>query len=168
MSKDQGFFVYAMLCDGEHESFVKIGKSRCIAKRIKAVQTGCPLPIHTVMKLSYPDAAAMDAAERSLHRDLYRYQTCGEWFSFDFADERDAGRFEAATKSVLPEGQAFWELIPIGQVGSGPGPRYGGSRYARLSGDPVPPAPVRPSDTMSLEAYRRHNRGLQPLFWSGL
>lgn len=73
-----GFSLYVLRA-GE---FYKVGLSKNIERRIKDLQTGCPLPIELVelyqVRLRGDERAYR--LESLVHKSLKEYQTIGEWF----------------------------------------------------------------------------------------
>ena len=61
-------------------TYFKIGITSSIAKRIGAVQTGCPLKISRVWAINTLSNGAAQALESSLHERLRAYHSHGEWF----------------------------------------------------------------------------------------
>ena len=69
--------VYMMKAD----NFIKIGVTQLdINDRIKAVQTGCPLPITGVHYWIVNNRRQSFLIEKEIHKKISRYNTFGEWF----------------------------------------------------------------------------------------
>lgn len=69
--------VYMMKAD----NFIKIGVTQLdIHERIKAVQTGCPLPITGVHYWIVNSRSQSFLIEKEIHQRISRYNTFGEWF----------------------------------------------------------------------------------------
>lgn len=63
------------------DNFIKIGVTQLdIQERIKAVQTGCPLPITGVHYWIVSNRKQSFSIEREIHEKISRYSTFGEWF----------------------------------------------------------------------------------------
>lgn len=154
--QDRGFFVYGMVCESDTRLYIKLGMTTCITKRLRGVQTGCPLPIHLVLKASFNDALEMADAERRVQAQLHGYRSSGEWFCFDKENPTHSEDFDKASDTIL-NGKA-WERMPI----QGPGWR---GRHDSLCKGPIPPKKLAPCDVMSLEEFKRMKRGLEPNFW---
>lgn len=66
------------------DNFMKIGVTQLdIQERIKAVQTGCPLPITGVHYWIVNNRKQSFLIEREIHQKISRYSTFGEWFIKD-------------------------------------------------------------------------------------
>lgn len=69
--------VYMMKAD----NFIKIGVTQLdIEERIKAVQTGCPLPITGVHYWIVSNRKQSFFIEKEIHKKISKYNTFGEWF----------------------------------------------------------------------------------------
>lgn len=69
-------FVYVVSCTDGKSVYVKIGQTRCLHKRLQALQTGCPFRL-TLRRL-FP--CRCDSAEKHLHDHFHDYRLDGEWF----------------------------------------------------------------------------------------
>lgn len=66
------------------DNFIKIGVTQLdIQERMKAVQTGCPLPITGVHYWIVSNRKQSFLIEREIHEKISRYSTFGEWFIRD-------------------------------------------------------------------------------------
>lgn len=93
--------LYMMVVDaGDGTSFCKIGITGDLDKRVRGVQTGCPLPITEVAYLEI-GPNQLRGAERLFHDKLAKYQSSGEWFRFNFADTSQKADFAEATRAVI-------------------------------------------------------------------
>ena len=62
------------------DGFVKIGISSNVERRIKQIQTGCPLHIYMVRYWSVSNRVLAKRIESELHNALSDRNTFGEWF----------------------------------------------------------------------------------------
>lgn len=93
--------VYMMTADaGGGFSFCKIAITTDMAKRVKAVQTGCPMPITDIAYLDVPQGRPRPI-EKMFHDELRKYHTHGEWFRFNLSDPEHKAVVAAATKKVI-------------------------------------------------------------------
>lgn len=60
----------------------KIGKANDMKKRIKTLQTGCPVPIEAVFAIESQSAGTLEALA---HQKFAEHRVLGEWFEFDEA-----------------------------------------------------------------------------------
>lgn len=67
-------FVYVV---GPEAGPFKVGIAKDVAKRLAAIQTGCPFPLKVHFTLEAPNALKV---ERAAHRKLLPFGTSGEWF----------------------------------------------------------------------------------------
>jgi len=83
MSSPENCHVYVVISCGvlTSSTFIKVGISSNPSKRMKEVQTGCPVPVR-VANISKP-CSRMDARtiESRLHKILMRFNSSGEWFT---------------------------------------------------------------------------------------
>lgn len=77
MSKNTTVASYVYLVQQSGTCFYKIGFSHNPEKRIKQLQTACPVPLHFVFV-----SEAAKTFEESLHRGYAEYRCAGEWFNF--------------------------------------------------------------------------------------
>lgn len=71
---------YVYIVHAVGTSTYKIGISKNPTKRVRDMQTSCPLPLQLISKIRCKDA---HAAEESLHALLGKYHVRGEWFTLD-------------------------------------------------------------------------------------
>lgn len=71
--------------------FVKIGRTISLDERLKALQTGCPFPIH--VHATVPGGSKL---ERILHIRFARLRRYGEWFSFTEEIEAHVAELKAS------------------------------------------------------------------------
>ena len=76
------WYVYG-ISDG---TYIKIGKTDNIPKRIKELQTGNPHKLVCIWKLSFISPEYQAYFERSLHNMLEDKMAEGEWFLASFSD----------------------------------------------------------------------------------
>src|ERR1700731_2369046 len=69
--------IYVITCGS---SFVKVGVASNISKRLKALQTGAPLPLKLFDSVRVESAQLAYRYEYLVHRKLARFATTGEWF----------------------------------------------------------------------------------------
>ncbi len=82
-------------------TYFKVGRTSDVAKRVCAVQTGCPLKITRAWVISVWDNRASLALERSMQEWLEPFHSHGEWFAMDPADPAHKGAMnEAFSKAV--------------------------------------------------------------------
>jgi len=72
--------LYVFTCTTGREILAKVGYAYNPKKRLKEVQTGCPLPICGVYAAELASRANAQAAELRAHMALNGFRTCGEWF----------------------------------------------------------------------------------------
>lgn len=68
-------FVYVV---GPEAGPFKVGIAKDVAKRLAAIQTGCPYPLKVHFTLEAPNALKV---EKAAHRKLLPFGTSGEWFN---------------------------------------------------------------------------------------
>jgi transcriptional regulator with XRE-family HTH domain len=80
-----GGYLYAISAQGQ--PYIKIGSTQgTVAKRLAALQTGQPFPLHVVASLYLN--ADIRQIEKHVHAFLGQAQQRGEWFDVVIADER--------------------------------------------------------------------------------
>ncbi len=65
------------------QSFIKIGRTNNVEKRIVGVQTGCPMPVKIAKCFECENSLRV---ENDSHRALRFHNTSGEWFSCSVED----------------------------------------------------------------------------------
>jgi len=80
--KDQSSYsVYFISTISEkHGDFLKIGVTSDIDRRMKEIQTGCPLPLKLECIIPTSSKSAAYLLESQLHNKFNQFMTCGEWF----------------------------------------------------------------------------------------
>lgn len=75
----------------EKANVVKIGKSRNITARIRALQTGRENPLKVIaampwdsMSILVPGTKDSDYHEKQLHKRFAKYRQHGEWFTYSY------------------------------------------------------------------------------------
>lgn len=71
-------YVYIMKAKG----WAKIGVSHNVERRLKMMQTGCPLKIMIMNKFPFDSRAQAFECENALHRLLKEHRERGEWFRY--------------------------------------------------------------------------------------
>lgn len=62
-------------------TYFKVGRTTDVAKRVCAVQTGCPLKITMAWVITVWDNRSSLGLEQTMHRMLSDYHSHGEWFA---------------------------------------------------------------------------------------
>jgi hypothetical protein len=86
---------------GETVRHFKIGITRNLSQRLRAVQNGCPTPITSVMSVILPNRCQAERAEKEMHGLLEPYHLNGEWFAFDMSNLTHKAAFNGAARMVL-------------------------------------------------------------------
>lgn len=109
--------------DGLGKTYFKVGWTTDIAKRIRALQTGCPLRIRHVWMLPLWSGGAAQSLEAILHQMLRPYHSHGEWFLMqtdNLDHKRDMNR--AFAKGVEFAGMVMtsnkWKSVNLEQMWS--------------------------------------------------
>lgn len=111
--------LYMMVADaGDGSRYCKIGFTGDLDKRVRAVQTGCPMPITEV---AYLDLAfgRLRLAESQFHSKLAKYRSSGEWFRLDFNNPDHKADFSRATDEVIAWSGSTgtkWKTMELGAV----------------------------------------------------
>lgn len=85
-------YVYGMLAKAHDNCvYIKFGHTKDIDRRVKGVQTGCPLEIVKVFHVEAGNSAEL--IERYLHSFFGHRLAFGEWFSFDLSDQKQKDEF---------------------------------------------------------------------------
>lgn len=81
-SKMKIWSVYVMAApDSSGVTYFKVGRTSDIAKRVCAVQTGCPLKIKKAWVITLWGNGAAQSLEAILHEMLSPFHSHGEWFA---------------------------------------------------------------------------------------
>lgn len=85
-------YVYLIACKGAAETYVKIGLTSNIQRRLSNIQTGCPLPITNAFIVRSEHREEVVGLERLLHMLLRSVRLRAEWYegTASFFDELDA------------------------------------------------------------------------------
>lgn len=76
--------VYAMVTVGFRGArWVKYGKSNDVMPRVRAIQTGCPLPIEMCFYVPVPTRSIQTLCESHMHTIHADRHSSGEWFVMD-------------------------------------------------------------------------------------
>ncbi|WWT39894.1 hypothetical protein [Microcystis phage Mwe-JY08] len=89
---------------------VKIGISGSPLKRLRTLQTGCPLPLRIVFLMGVPDRLAIKI-ERAAHKALADYRLNGEWFKVTTEKAISAVRRAAGIEGIEIDHNAVQEPI---------------------------------------------------------
>lgn len=81
-------------------TYFKIGITSDIAKRVGAVQTGCPLRITKVWAINVYGSGGAQAVEAAMHKRLAGYHSHGEWFAM----QTDSEEHKAAMNECMAYG----------------------------------------------------------------
>ena len=91
--------VYCILCkpvDGW--TYVKVGTSEVIKKRLVELMTGCPFEFDTVLWKLIGSRRAAFAVETEIHRNFADFNTAREWFRFRIDDEDHKRAFHSGIR----------------------------------------------------------------------
>lgn len=115
-NEPEDHYVYAVLCrDGDGPLYVKFGQTGDIAKRLRAVAQGSPIPAKWFATLKLP-LYKKKATERALHQAFKKRKVKGEWFKFDATSEADKREFNDVSRQVFRqvlEKDCCWEKISV-------------------------------------------------------
>lgn len=76
------YFVYLIACEFKNDILLKIGKTRCIQNRLKAIQTNCPHKISNIFIITSEYEEDIIGLEKLVHKLLFNH-SCklnGEWY----------------------------------------------------------------------------------------
>lgn len=115
--------LYVMVAEaGETLRHFKIGISSDVDRRLPSVQTGCPLPITSVMCVRVPGKRAAKGIEGMMHWRLRDYRTSGEWFQFDLSNPAHKAAFNGAAKAAMrmhmdsPDEPWSWTVFSVADL----------------------------------------------------
>ena len=105
--------VYAMVtAQFRGARWVKYGKSNDVVPRVKAVQTGCPVPIEMCFYVAVPNRTIQTLCESHMHKIHASRHSSGEWFVVDdCVGFRDVFRaqFQADARVVVASNARVFE-----------------------------------------------------------
>jgi hypothetical protein len=77
---ERAWFVYMCLCqDDDGPIYVKVGMSNCPHRRLSALRTGNPIPVHQFYICQVHSKRKAKILERALHIGFGRWGLTGEW-----------------------------------------------------------------------------------------
>ena len=88
-------YVYIVKAD----KWIKVGVSHNVSRRIKMMQTGCPLKIHLLGAFPFQSRAEAFSTESDVHKQLKPCRRFGEWF--DYKKAKKLLKFEVNGKKIL-------------------------------------------------------------------
>ena len=92
-------FIYVMVA----KPYMKIGISRDVQRRIKEVQTGCPVRITRCIFMNVGNTQQAETLEKLLHKRYAACNTWGEWFTYSLPRVRSIlALFPEAQDILLP------------------------------------------------------------------
>jgi len=95
-------YVYAI---GNEDGPVKIGITNKLGGRLRAIRTGCPIPIEIIHAAKMPSRSRARRMEAVIHAAYRENRLCGEWFSID------ADQAWEAIDTAIETARAFDEAL---------------------------------------------------------
>lgn len=77
-------------------TYFKVGISQDVIRRIKHIQTGCPMEITDVWEINATFNGSAQALEKELHERLKEHHSFGEWFALSMEDDKHKADLNAA------------------------------------------------------------------------
>jgi len=73
-------YVYLIACKGENKTYVKIGLTSSVQRRLSNIQTGCPHPITHAFVVRSEYREEVEGLEKLLHMLLEPERLRAEWY----------------------------------------------------------------------------------------
>lgn len=103
-------YVYLVACHGPSETYVKIGLTCNLKRRISAIQTGCPLRIAHAFAIPSEHCEEARGLEKLLHMLLRPEKLQGEWYK---GSEGFFSVLDAVLRRINAGGFSYDELLEM-------------------------------------------------------
>lgn len=103
-------YVYLIACHGHSATYVKVGMTRNLKRRISEIQTGCPFQIANAFAISSEYWEETKGLEKLLHMLLRQQRLRGEWYE---GTEAFFSILDAVLRRINSGGFSYEELLEM-------------------------------------------------------